>query len=185
MPNTVMPVLSPTRRQFAAMSVAAAAATGFSGSANAAALPVAEREIAGVTSAKLIQPIAGQNPGLLMFASAAASPSANAAIARQLAGQGWAVMLVDATRSDEPEVNALAKRYIAILAAQPGVAEADGYVLRGFSAAEPALSLASRERREQAATKGMLFAMPATASKDSAKRDCLSSATRSLYRLAA
>ena len=175
-------VFNTTRRQFAAMSVATAAASGIGSAAAAAPLSVAERTVSG---GALFAPVSGEHPGLVMFASLAASPSANAAIAKELAGQGWAVMLVDAPSGDQAQISATAKAHTDALARQTGVATSGAYNLCSFSAAEPALSLATRAQRKNSVCNGVLFALPAAASKDEARRESLNSATRSLYRLAA
>jgi hypothetical protein len=181
------PAFNATRRQFAGMGAvaAAAAATGWCASANAAALPVTERAL-GTASAKLFAPEAGSFPGLVMFASPAASAAANAAIARDLAGQGWSVMLVDAPNGDPQQINRAAKAHAAVLSTQTGVAVGEGaFVLRSFSAAQPAMSLASRSERQLAVRSGVLFALPAAAAKSAAQQESLHRAARSLYRLAA
>ncbi len=175
--------LGTTRRQFAAMSVAAAAAGGIGSSASAAPLPVAERSVSG---GALFAPVSGEHPGLVMFASPAASASANAAVAQGLATQGWAVMLVPALSGDPQQMNRTAKGYAAKLAAQSGVSgDRDAYVLQSVSAAQPALSLASRSERQAAVQRTVLFALPAATTKSSAKRESLDQAARALYRLAA
>lgn len=182
-----MPALNATRRQFAGMGVvaAAAAATGWSASALAAPLAVAERSLGG-SAAMMFAPEIGEHPGLVMFASPAASHAANAVIAKDLAGQGWAVMLVDAPRGDVQQINRTAKAHAALLAGQAGVAStADTYVLRSFSAAQPALSLASRSERQAAVRSGVLFALPVATAKSAEQQESLHRAARSLHRLAA
>jgi hypothetical protein len=177
------PILNTTRRQFAALGVAAVAATGMGSAASAAALPVVESALAGST---LFAPEMGEYPGLVMYASPAASQSANAAVARDLAKQGWAVMLVATPSGDAQAINRAAKGHATALAAQPGVTgEAADYSLRGVSAAQPALSLASRSERQAAVQFGVLFALPAAAAKSATNRDSLDRAARTLYRLAA
>lgn len=186
--------LGATRREFAAFGAAAAAATGIGAPAFAserlpAAGHIVERMV-GVpgemgSSAGILFAAEGQSlPGLVMYASPAAGRSANLAVARQLAGRGWAVMMIDApTGSDPREIARNAERHAALLDAQPGVAKAsDGYTLRSFTAAFPKLSLASKAERQLAAQSGALFAVP---NKLSAKHDSLNEAARALYRLAA
>jgi hypothetical protein len=94
-------------------------------------------------------------------------------------------------------INREAQNHVAYLNAQTGVATASpvpsasgiskqGYVLQSFTAAQPALSLASREARIAANCSGILFALPAAAlSKSHARRDSLHIAARSLHRMAA
>lgn len=173
-------VLNTTRRQFAAMSVAAAAATGIGSSASAAPLPVAERTVSG---GALFAPVSGEHPGLIMFASPAASASANAAVANDLATQGWTVLLVDAPVGDAQQINRAAKAHAATLAGMTGVAKADaGYSLRSFDEAQPLLGIGKRPAAKRAAA---LFALPVATAKDAARRQSLHNAARSLYRLAA
>ena len=146
----------------------------------------------------LFRPETDQHPGVVMFASAAASHKANAAVAHQLASRGWAVLLVDApVHADPSQINMDARKHVSWLTAQPGVMAVNpvanaygiskqGYVLQSFSAAHPTLSLASREERREASCCGVLFALPAGAlAKADARRNSLSGAARSLHRLAA
>lgn len=172
--------LSTTRRGFAAMGVAAVAASGFGGSALAAEVQVAERAISG---AALFAPTTGEHPGLVMFASSAVSTSASAAVARDLAKQGWVVMLVAAPTGDVRAINQAARAHAALLAAQPGVAKAEaGYSLRSFDEAAPLLGIGKLPAAKRGAA---LFAMPTTAAKSDARRQSLHNAARALHRLAA
>jgi hypothetical protein len=194
-------VLNPSRRGFAAMGVIAAA---WSGSAVAA--PLAgnfKPQKAGALKVKvdgnLFRPEVGEHPGLVMFASAAVSSSANAAVAQQLASQGWSVMLVDSVPVDDPaRITRAARAHVHSLLAQPGVLETTtpsaneddramrGFMLRSVSAAQPSLSLASREERRSAAASNILFAAPgALLKKDQARFESLSGAARALHRRAA
>jgi hypothetical protein len=189
---------APSRREFAAFGATAAMC-----SANAAPLAAATVSTKSVAqkvkiSGNLFQPETGNHPGLVMFASAAASRSANAAVAHQLASQGWAVMLVEAPALADPsQINLDAHKHVAWLAAQPSVVTSkpvanghglskQGYVLQSFSASHPALSLASREERREANCCGLLFAVPigALAASDM-RRNSLQLAARSLHRLSA
>lgn len=146
----------------------------------------------------LFRPETDEHPGLVMFASAAASRSANAAVAHQLASQGWAVLLVDAPEhADTGRVNRDAQVHTEWLVAQPGVlkpnkaTKADGmskhgFVLRSISAAHPTLSLASRSERRLANVSSTLFAAPASVLAQSKVRlESLHSAARALHRLSA
>lgn len=187
-------MFNPTRRQFAAFGSVAAL---WSGSAGAATLtntasPAKAASHNVQRQGNLFQPETGEHPGLVMFASAAASRSANAAVAQQLASQGLAVLLVEAPVTDDPDrVIHDARVHIDWLVSQSGVA-ADpakenalnhGYTLRSFCAAQPALSLASREQRRAASASGVLFAGPAA---EFAKRsESLNAAARALHRLSA
>jgi hypothetical protein len=192
--STAKLAIEPTRRQFAAMGAIATAALGWSGS-SAAAAPVAVSERSatvaterGAVPAKLFKPEASEQPGLVMFAFAAASPSANAAVARQLAEQGWSVLLVDApTVTNEQAINRDARAHMAWLKTQPGVAGGtDDYRLRTVGATFPKLSLASRAERQAASKSAVLFAVPTGRDSNSKARvESLSGAARALHRIAA
>lgn len=176
------PAFNATRRQFAGMGAvaAAAAATGLSVSAKAAPLAVAERAL-GTSAATLFAPELGEHPGLVMFASPAASRSANAAVAKDLAAQGWAVMLVDAPRGDVQQINLAAKAHAAVLEGQAGVAkDAAGYSLRSFDSGQSSLG-----KRAAVARGAALFALPVGTAKSAARRDSLHGAARSLQLRAA
>jgi hypothetical protein len=187
------PALNATRRQFAVMGVAAAAA-GIGTPAMAAERLSAEPKITqrlvgvpcetGSSAGTLFAPEGQSLPGLVMYASPAAGRSANLAVARQLAGRGWAVLLVEEPASSDPrQIARNAVKHSAWLDGQTGVAKAqDGYTLRNFAAAFPKLSLASRAERQRAALTGALFAVP---TKLQAKHDSLNEAARALHRLAA
>lgn len=190
--------IEPTRRQFVAMGAVATTVMGWSGSAAAAPVAVSEHGVSvsaerGQVAAQLFKPQTGEQPGLVMFAHAAASPSANAAVARQLAQQGWAVLLVASPTGASPEaINRNARAHTAWLNAQPGVTggEADGgknaYCLRTVAATYPRLSLASRAERQAAAKSAILFAVPAgPASNTKARAESLADAARALHRFAA
>jgi hypothetical protein len=192
-------VLNPSRRGFAAMGLVAAA---WSGSAGAAPLagnlkPQKTRSLKVMVDGNLFRPEAGEHPGLVMFASAAAAHSTNAAVANQLASQGWAVLLVEtAALGDPTRITREARAHVEWLLAQPGVSASasqavhddkmHGFTLRGVSAAQPTFSFASREERRSAAACNILFAAPgALLAKDPARYDSLSAATRAIYRRAA
>lgn len=193
-------VFNPSRREFAAVGATAAF---WSGSAGATTLATAAQSTKTASlkvqkKGNLFHPATDEHPGLVMFASAAASRSANAAVAHQLASQGWAVLLVDTPEHSDPaRVNKEAQAHTEWLVAQPGVLKAQtatvaagtskhGFVLRSFSAAYPALSLASRSERRTANASGTLFAAPAAILAQSKDRlNSLHSAARSLHRLSA
>jgi hypothetical protein len=190
--------IEPTRRQFAAMGAIATTILGWSGTAAAAPIAIGERRVSvaaeqGQVAARLFQSEAGEQPGLVMFAFAAASPSANAVVARQLAEQGWSVLLVDAPTSASPQaINRDARAHIAWLNAQPGVASgnlAEGkndYRLRSVAATFPKVSLASRAERQAASRSAVLFAVPnGRDSNTKARAESLTGAARALHRLAA
>jgi hypothetical protein len=187
-------VFNPTRRQFAAFGSVAALC---SGSAGATSLTV------GASSAKapshsvhrqgnLFRPESGEHPGLVMFASAAASHSANAAVAEQLASQGWAVLLVESHSSKDPDrINRDARAHVDWLVTQSGVAAIPAkesaanhcYTLRSFCAAQPKFSLASRDERQSASASAVLFAAPAALLAKHSEN--LNAAARALYRFSA
>lgn len=163
-----------------------------------AAQPIKSAPLKVQNKGNLFRPENDEHPGVVMFASAAASRSANAAVAHQLASQGWAVLLVDAPEhADTKRLNRDAQTYTEWLVAQPGVLKPikataahgeskHGFVLRSFSAAHPALSLASRTERRAANTSSTLFAAPAAVIAQSKDRlNSLHSAARSLHRLSA
>lgn len=88
-----------SRRQFAAMGVAAAAAAGYTGSAHAA-LPVQERKASvttrdGTATVLFVHPAEGQHPGVVLWPDAAGLRGSAASIARDLASAGFAVAMVD------------------------------------------------------------------------------------------
>lgn len=177
------------------MGAIAATALGWSGTAAAAPVAIVERGVSvptdlGLASARLFKPDAGEQPGLVMFAFAAASPSANAAVARQLAEQGWSVLLVDAPTGASPKaINRSARAHVAWLKAQPGVVATGGkddFRLRSVVASFPQMSLASRAERQNAAKSSVLFAVPnGEAGNTKARNESLVGAARTLHRLAA
>lgn len=193
-------ILNPSRRGFAAMGVIAAA---WSGSAVAAPLansikPLKTGSLKVKVDGNLFQPEAGEHPGLVMFSSAAAAKSANAAVAHQLASQGWAVLLVEFGAVEDPtRITRETRAHVDWLVAQQGVSgsaahathgdrKMQGFILRSVSAAQPSFSLASREERRTAAAYNLLFAAPgALLAKDRARLESLNSAARSIYRRAA
>jgi hypothetical protein len=191
--STAKLAIEPTRRQFAAMGAIATTMMGWSGAAAAAPVAISERSASvatdrGQVTGKLFRPESGEQPGLVMFAFAAASPSANAAVARQLAEQGWSVLLVDAPTGASPQaINRDARAHIAWLKGQPGVAGGtDDYRLRTVGATFPKLSLASRTERQAASKSAVLFAVPTgPESNTKARAESLADAARSLHRIAA
>ncbi len=143
----------------------------------------------------VFRPEYGEHPGLVMFTYAAASNATNAAVAQQLAAQGWSVMLVPAKSTASYEnIRAEARQSVHQLLARPGVAAlakaegspADAYVLRNISAAKPKLSLASRAERQAAASSCVLFSVPAAlVAKDKKRMESLVAAARALQGRAA
>jgi hypothetical protein len=191
--STAKLAIEPTRRQFAAMGAIATTMLGWSGTAAAAPAAISERSAnvatdRGQVTGKLFKPEAGEQPGLVMFAFAAASPSANSAVARQLAEQGWSVLLVDAPAGASPQaINRDARAHVAWLKEQPGVATGtDDYRLRTVGATFPKLSLASRTERQAASKSAVLFAVPTGPDSNSkARTENLAEAARTLHRVAA
>jgi hypothetical protein len=193
----------PSRREFAGLSAAALSGAGvLSKAANAAPIGVTVKDVTipshnGQTSGQLFGSATGEYPGLVMFASAAASREANAAVAQQLATQGWNVLLVKPQSINDPtQLNRDARAHYGWLAAQAGIqapaitltdesSDKHGFTLHSFSAAFPKLSLASRDERRTAAANGVLFAVPdLPVGKSSIVTESLRSAARSLHRLA-
>jgi hypothetical protein len=188
----------PSRRELAAFGAVAAIGSAAAAPLSAATVSTKTHSLSVKNDGNLFRPETGEHPGLVMFASVAASHSANAAVAHQLASQGWAVMLVNALDyTDTVRVNRDAKAHAKWLLAQPGVSKpkksaaansisTNGFVLRSFSAAHPTLSLASRAERRAANVSSTLFAVPATDLAQSKDRlNSLHSAARALHRYAA
>jgi hypothetical protein len=191
--------LNPSRRQFAALGAVAAICSGSAAAAPLASsiTPLKMGALKVKVDGNLFRPEVGEHPGLVMFASAAAANSANAAVAHQLAAQGWAVLLVETRAVDDPtRITRAARAHVGWLVAQPGVAapgaqathgdKMHGFTLRNVSAAQPSLSLVSREERRSAATCNLLFAVPSgLVTKDRVRFESLSSAARAIYRRSA
>ena len=188
----------PSRREFAALGAVAAISSSAAVPLAAANIPSAMATLNVKTEGNLFRPETGEHPGLVMFASLAASRSANAAVAHQLASKGWAVLLVNTPDfSETTRINRDVKTHTKWLMAQPGVAKPkksvaangmlnDDFVLRSISAAHPTLSLASRAERRAANVSSTLFAAPAAVLAQSAERlNSLQSAARALHRYAA
>jgi hypothetical protein len=111
-------------------------------------------------------------------------------VAHQLASQGWAVLLVATQVTDDPDrINQAARKHVDWLVTQSGVAAVPakesaanhGYSLHSFGAAQPRLSLASRDERRSAAASAVLFAAPAALLAKHSEN--LNAAARALYRL--
>jgi hypothetical protein len=193
--NTAKKVaFNPNRREFAVLGAVAAFC---SGSASATSLTDTTKSASPVSltvnrQGNLFRPESGEHPGLVMFAAPAASHSANAAVAQQLASQGWAVLLVENHGTDDPaRISRDAHAHADWLVAQPGVAAVSpegndakhGFTLRSFSAVQPKLSLANREQRQAASASAVLFAAPTDML---AKRaESLNAAARALHRFSA
>ena len=178
----------PSRRDFAVFGAVAAMGSGAAAPLSAATASATTHSLGVKNAGNLFRPETGEHPGLVMFASPAASRSANAAVAHQLASQGWAVLLVDTpAHGDSTRMNRDAKAHAKSLASQPGVlTPKQGFVLRSFSAAHPSLSLASRAERRAANVSSTLFAVPANVlTQSKARLNSLHSAARALHRYAA
>lgn len=175
----------PSRRDFAALGAVAAISSSAASTLAAATVSSKMPSFSVKNDGNLFRPETGEYPGLVMFASPAASRSANAAVAHQLASKGWAVLLVDTpTHGDSARINREAKAHAKSLVAQSGVlSPKNGFVLRSISAAHPTLSLASRAERRAANVSSTLFAAPASVLAQSADRlNSLHSAARALHR---
>lgn len=191
---------APSRREFAAIGAATALWSGSAGAAPlaAAAKPIKAKPLKVQVKGGLFRPETGEHPGLVMYSYPAASRAANAAVAHQLASQGWAVLLIETDASKNPaDINRDAKRHVAWLTAQAGVASSGAlafakrgsehaFALRSYSAALKKFSLADRDQRRNAASSSVLFATPeGLVSKSEARRESLFAAARALHRLAA
>lgn len=133
-----------SRRQFAAMGAAAAAA-GYAGSAQAA-LPVQERRVQvqtrdGLTDAVFYHPAEGTHPGVVLWPDVAGLRANARAIARDLAAAGFAVLMADphyrtggrvsTANLQEPHITRDSKDLTLWLAGQEQVKPApDGYLTR-------------------------------------------------------
>lgn len=142
-----------SRRQFAAMGAAVAAA-GYAGSAQAA-LPVQERAVQvqtrdGLADAVFFQPAEGSHPGVVLWPDLAGLRSNSRAIARDLAAAGFAVLMADphhrtggrasAANLQELHITRDSKDLIAWLDRQDQVKPApDGYVTRNMGPSRSAL----------------------------------------------
>lgn len=167
------PATATTRRQFGTLGLVAAAC-GLAGSVSAA---VPKTKIAepgamiatgdGNSRASFFHPASGQHRGLVMWG---ADGAASQSVAREMAAQGWAVLLVhDAI--DDQRVYQQARTYVAWLeqqdcVASTGQSESDGgalgfgYRLRTVGAALPRFGFSTVAQREQAALAATLFAVP-------------------------
>lgn len=200
-----------TRRGFAALGAAGAVAACI-GTAKAGAFELDETREAiatphGSASSWFVRPASGRHPGVVMWADPANLGGTDLAAARQLAQQGFAVLVVErgyrqlaaqtGGTASHQVINRDARALVAWLntqsAVQPAVARATsvsglghGYSLRTVTAAAPRLSLASREQRIAAAQSGLLFAVPdATVARDPARMDRLQEIARLAHRAAA
>lgn len=201
-----------TRRGFAALSAAGAVAACI-GTAQAATLALSEtrESIAtphGAADGWFVRPSTGRHPGVVMWSDSAAMQRHGLTVARRLAEQGFAVLVVErgygatsAALSGTVECHQMVNRDARVLVAwidahssvQPAGSLSSamqgvggGYSLRTISAAAPRVSLASRAERIAAAQSGMLFAVPnAAVARVPARMDKLSEAARLAYRAAA
>lgn len=207
---------SVTRRGFAALGAVGAFAA-CTGAAHAAPLELVEscKSIAtphGMADGWFVHPASGRFPGVVMWPDAGGLRGSTLVVARRLAEQGFAVLIVDRTYHDATiaELNSgqgdahravqLANRdaraFVAWLNAQPSVQSASarsgglhglghGYSLRSVSAAQPRLSLATRSERVAAAQSAILFAVPEAAiARKPAQMAKLGEASRLAYRAA-
>lgn len=179
--------LNVSRRGFAAMGAAVAAAAGV-GTAKAAT-PTALRKSREVIATPLgnadtyfVRPTSGQHEAVVLWAPGGEKRDANVAVADYLAEQGFAVLMVDRSYHDlapgqigglhvDQLANRDARALVAWLNRQDGVqpssestagpaALGHGYTLRTISAAHPRMSLANRSERQVAALSGMMVAIP-------------------------
>lgn len=161
-PNTSTGV---SRRQFAAMGAAVAAA-GYAGTAQAA-LPVQERRVqvqtrSGLADAVFFHPVEGTHPGLVLLPDVAGLRSNARAIARELAAAGFAVLMPDphyrtggrvsTANLEELHITRDSKDLTAWLGRQEQVKPApDGYVTRNLAPSRSALLPRAAQAVPQAA----------------------------------
>lgn len=121
-------------------------------------------------SARFFKLPEGEHRGLVMWGR---DDAASTRVAKRLAADGWAVLLVKADDAAESQqLHRDARVYVAWLDKQPGVASTGkaasragsglghGYSLRSVSAALPRFALVDAEEREAAAASATLFAVP-------------------------
>lgn len=171
-------VINTSRRQFGIMGAVAAVAGMASpamaaGKSKTVATKVSVPTPHGQSSAHFFHPEGGRHRGLVMWSDGKA---ASQKVASNLAGQGWAVLLVtdrnvDGAHADQT-ISRDARAYVSWLESQAVVAETGkgagrvgselghGYKLRSVAAVLPRLSLASAEERKAAASTATLFAVP-------------------------
>ena len=142
-----------SRRQFAAMGAAVAAAS-YAGSAHAA-LPVQERRVqvqtrSGTAAAVFYHPAEGTHPGVVLWPDVAGLRANSQAIARELAAAGFAVLMpdphyrtggsVNTANLEELHITRDSKDLTAWLGQQEQVKPApDGYVTRNAAPSRSAL----------------------------------------------
>jgi hypothetical protein len=186
----------PSRREVAAMGAVAAMWSASAGAKtlNAGAAPASDGPLPVKVEGNVFHPVVGVHPGVVMFAHVGASDAANAAVAEQLASQGWSVMLVSSKLTTDYEaMRAEARKHVEQLLSLASVAapaktagSANGYVLRNITAAQPQLSLATRSQRQKAASSAVLFSIPAAvAATDKRRMESLSAVARALHSRAA
>jgi len=124
---------------------------------------------AAASRASLFHQAGSKNRGLVVWGTGDAR-SKDAA--RELAAQGWTVLLANCQGLTELEILRATKAYVAWLESQEEVISTGlnaksasgnvgyGYKLQSISAALPRLSLASRSERESAARSAILVAVP-------------------------
>ncbi len=138
---------SVSRREFAAFGAAAAFA-GCTGMSSGSIGDIAETAVTvpaeqGSRSGYFIHPANGRHPGVVLWSGAIGLRDAHRDVARQMAAQGWSVLVVDSGNAGHSaqRLNRDAKAHIAWLESQSVVAAtsgsgrkphqiADGYVLK-------------------------------------------------------
>jgi hypothetical protein len=162
-----------SRREFGFMgAIAAVAGIAQPASASAGTRKTVERGVTLETGAagRFFKPSEGEHRGLVMWGK---GDAASARVAKRLAADGWAVLLVKSDDAAEgQQMHRDARAYVAWLDKQPGVAATGkpaartgsglghGYSLRNVSAALPRFAFANTEERMAAAASATLFAVP-------------------------
>jgi hypothetical protein len=119
---------------------------------------------------RFFKPAEGEHSGLVMWGK---GDAASARVAKRLAADGWAVLLVNSDDAAEgQQMHRDARAHVAWLDKQPGVASTGrpaartgsglghGYSLRNVTAALPRFAFADAEERKAAAASATLFAVP-------------------------
>lgn len=162
-----------SRREFGFMgAIAAVAGLVQPATAAVAARKTVERAVAleAGASGRFFKPADGEHRGLVMWGK---GDAASARVAKKLAADGWAVLLVRTDHAAEgQQLHRDARAYVAWLDKQQGVASTGksaartgsglghGYSLRNVSAALGRFAFANSEERMAAAASATLFAIP-------------------------
>ncbi|MDE2595693.1 MAG: hypothetical protein KGL44_02325 [Sphingomonadales bacterium] len=173
-----------SRRQFAAMGGAAALAS-YAGGVQAADLPVRETPVRiDGTDAMLFQPAEGQHPGVVLWPDRGGLRSANAGIARSLAAQGLAVLLVrdGQLQHDDLAIHRTTRKLTNWLVGQDAVQSGEaGYALRAVG---PMVSPLTARGIGAGVAGSYLVATPLGITLSSRQRGAIAAAVDATHRLA-